>query len=50
MLRQTDDACRTHRQARYLIDKNKELMEKSGAHTLVTSCPICYKTFVRIIT
>ena len=35
------------RQARILIDKNKELMEKSGAHTLVTSCPICYKTFVQ---
>lgn len=28
-----------------LINKNKELIEKSGAKILVTSCPICYKVF-----
>jgi Fe-S oxidoreductase len=32
-------------QALPLIGKNKELIEKSGAKTLVTSCPICYKIF-----
>ena len=29
-----------------LMRKNKELIEKTGAKTLVTSCPICYRTFV----
>jgi Fe-S oxidoreductase len=32
-------------QARELIEKNKKLIEDSGAKVLVTSCPICYKVF-----
>jgi len=28
-----------------MVNKNKELFENSGAQTLVTSCPICYKVF-----
>jgi Fe-S oxidoreductase len=32
-------------QAAPLINKNKELIEKSGAKMLVTSCPICFKVF-----
>jgi Fe-S oxidoreductase len=32
-------------QAQPLINKNKELILRSGAKTLVTSCPICYKVF-----
>ena len=31
--------------ARELINYNSQLIWKSGAHTLVTSCPICYKVF-----
>lgn len=31
--------------ARKLIDFNKELIQKSGITTLVTSCPICLKVF-----
>ncbi len=31
--------------ARQLIAKNTELIVKSGAQTLVTSCPICYRVF-----
>lgn len=31
--------------ASVIIRKNKENMENSGAALLVTSCPICYKTF-----
>jgi Fe-S oxidoreductase len=33
------------REARELINSNSEQIWKSGAHTLVTSCPICYKVF-----
>jgi Fe-S oxidoreductase len=33
------------KEARELINFNSELIWKSGAHTLVTSCPICYKVF-----
>jgi Fe-S oxidoreductase len=33
------------REARELINFNSSLIWKSGAHTLVTSCPICYKVF-----
>jgi Fe-S oxidoreductase len=33
------------REARELINFNSEMILKSGAHTLVTSCPICYKVF-----
>jgi Fe-S oxidoreductase len=33
------------REARELINFNSDLIWKSGAHTLVTSCPICYKVF-----
>lgn len=32
-------------QARELIEKNKKMIEDSGAKVLVTSCPICYKVF-----
>lgn len=32
-------------QAAELRQKNKELIEKSGATMLVTSCPICYQSF-----
>jgi Fe-S oxidoreductase len=28
-----------------LVSRNKNLILQSGAHTLVTSCPICYKIF-----
>ena len=31
--------------ARAMIDKNKEIIKRSGAKTLVTSCPICFKVF-----
>ena len=33
------------REARELINHNSQLIWKSGAQTLVTSCPICYKVF-----
>jgi Fe-S oxidoreductase len=33
------------KEARELINYNSQLVWKSGAHTLVTSCPICYKVF-----
>ena len=33
------------REARELINYNSQIIWKSGAHTLVTSCPICYKVF-----
>ena len=33
------------REARELINYNSQQIWKSGAHTLVTSCPICYKVF-----
>lgn len=33
------------REARELINHNSDLIWKSGARTLVTSCPICYKVF-----
>jgi len=33
------------REARELINFNSQMIWKSGAHTLVTSCPICYKVF-----
>jgi Fe-S oxidoreductase len=33
------------REARELINYNSQIIWKSGAHTLVTSCPICYKIF-----
>ena len=33
------------REARELINYNSQMIWKSGAHTLVTSCPICYKVF-----
>ncbi len=33
------------KEARELINFNSELILKSGAKTLVTSCPICYKVF-----
>jgi Fe-S oxidoreductase len=32
-------------EARILMEKNIELIRKSGARLLVTSCPICYKVF-----
>lgn len=32
-------------EAKALIDKNTELIKKSGAKRLVLSCPICYKVF-----
>lgn len=32
-------------EAKALIDKNTELIKKSGAKRLVLSCPICYKIF-----
>jgi len=34
-----------NRSAQYLIDYNRNFIEKSGAKILVTSCPICYKVF-----
>jgi Fe-S oxidoreductase len=33
------------REARELINYNSQLIWKTGAQTLVTSCPICYKVF-----
>ncbi len=33
------------REARELINFNSQIIWKSGARTLVTSCPICYKVF-----
>jgi len=33
------------KEARELINYNSQIIWKSGAHTLVTSCPICYKIF-----
>ncbi|HKK41646.1 MAG TPA: (Fe-S)-binding protein [Bacteroidales bacterium] len=33
------------KEARELINFNSRQIWKSGAHTLVTSCPICYKVF-----
>jgi Fe-S oxidoreductase len=33
------------KEARELINFNSEVIWKSGAHTLVTSCPICFKVF-----
>ena len=33
------------REARELINLNSQLIWKTGARTLVTSCPICYKVF-----
>jgi len=33
------------KEARELINFNSEMIWKSGAQTLVTSCPICYKVF-----
>lgn len=35
------------KQADVLMEKNKKAIRESGARTLVTSCPICYKTFVQ---
>jgi Fe-S oxidoreductase len=34
-------------QASLMIEKNSRLIRASGAKTLVTSCPICYKIFTR---
>jgi Fe-S oxidoreductase len=34
-----------HAQARELMAKNAQMIADSGAKTLVTSCPICYKVF-----
>jgi Fe-S oxidoreductase len=31
--------------AHQLVEKNRKLIKDSGAHTLVTSCPICLKVF-----
>jgi Fe-S oxidoreductase len=33
------------KEARELINFNSQMIWKSGAHTFVTSCPICYKVF-----
>jgi Fe-S oxidoreductase len=33
------------KEARELINYNSQIIWKSGAHTLVTGCPICYKVF-----
>jgi Fe-S oxidoreductase len=33
------------KEARELINFNSQIIWKSGAHTIVTSCPICYKVF-----
>jgi Fe-S oxidoreductase len=33
------------KEARELINFNSKMIRDSGAHTLVTSCPICYKVF-----
>jgi Fe-S oxidoreductase len=32
-------------EARELINHNSDIIKKTGAQTLVTSCPICYKVF-----
>ena len=32
-------------QAEIMIEKNRKMIQDSGASTLVTSCPICYKVF-----
>jgi Fe-S oxidoreductase len=37
------------REARELINYNSQIIWKSGAHTLVTSCPICYKIFRKLL-
>lgn len=34
-----------NREAREIIKYNADMIRKTGAHTLVTSCPICYKVF-----
>jgi Fe-S oxidoreductase len=34
-------------QAELMIEKNRRIILESGAKTLVTSCPICYKVFVK---
>lgn len=34
-----------HNAASVIVEKNKARIENSGAGLLVTSCPICYKTF-----
>ncbi|MEG1737266.1 MAG: (Fe-S)-binding protein [Odoribacter sp.] len=34
-----------HNAASVLVEKNKAILENSGATLLVTTCPICYKTF-----
>lgn len=34
-------------QAEIMIEKNRSMIIDSGAKTLVTSCPICYKVFAR---
>lgn len=34
-----------HNAASVIIEKNKAIIEATGAELLVTSCPICYKTF-----
>jgi Fe-S oxidoreductase len=36
-----------HEQASVMIEKNRKLISDSGAQTLVTSCPICYKVFAK---
>jgi Fe-S oxidoreductase len=36
-----------HEQAKIMMEKNSKLISDSGADTLVTSCPICYKIFAR---
>jgi Fe-S oxidoreductase len=33
------------KEAREVINYNSQMIWKTGAHTLVTSCPICYKVF-----
>jgi Fe-S oxidoreductase len=34
-------------QAQLMIEKNRALIKASGARTLVTSCPICFKVFTK---
>lgn len=34
-----------HKAASIIVEKNKAIIENSGVTLLVTSCPICYKTF-----
>ena len=34
-----------HNAASAIMEKNKAILKNSGAEILVTSCPICYKTF-----